>query len=479
MIGDVLARHQRRVHERLERLGRAVGVHRAEKAAAGVDRAGQLEGFGSAHLPDDDPVGPHREDELHQVAQRDLAGAVERRRPDLVVRAVDERNGELANLLARPDAVVRGRCREQRAEQRGLACSRLARDDDPAADLHERAEERRRRRAQRLPPDQLVEGDVADRVAPQRGREAIGDGCDRRREPRRTLQHTRLDQRVLRAEVPIGRGEQPVDNAPVLLLGCRRRQAAKMSVGIEVRDPTSFDEHLFDVGAGEELGQRAEVGDGADHAPPSPRAHRAGGSSRGARRVRSRRRPHGLRGARRRGRDRVAGAALRCTSAARRIVSYAPWSSVTRECATGGKRRDRGSRKRAGGMRVARDPTRLRRRASVGAGTKASVYGLDAGEDLGSDLAPAVRARGSAVHDDVQLGVGRVRQDVGEPRDEARDADRRWLTRHPRAHRLRSSPRARRVPAPGRFRPTRRCRRQPARTRREGTHDRSTSGART
>ena len=32
VLGDVLARHQRRVHERVHRIGRAVGVHRAQEA---------------------------------------------------------------------------------------------------------------------------------------------------------------------------------------------------------------------------------------------------------------------------------------------------------------------------------------------------------------------------------------------------------------------------------------------------------------
>ena len=53
-FGDVLARHQRRVHQRVERLGRAVGVDGAEEPAAGVDRTGELERFGAAHLADDD-----------------------------------------------------------------------------------------------------------------------------------------------------------------------------------------------------------------------------------------------------------------------------------------------------------------------------------------------------------------------------------------------------------------------------------------
>ena len=98
-LGDVLARHQRGVDERVERLGRAVRVHGAQEPAPGVDRPAELERLGAAHLADDDAVGPHRQHELHEVAQADLAGAVERRRAHLVVGAVGDRHRELADLL--------------------------------------------------------------------------------------------------------------------------------------------------------------------------------------------------------------------------------------------------------------------------------------------------------------------------------------------------------------------------------------------
>ena len=74
--------------ERVQRVGPAVGVDGAQEPAAGVDRTRELERLGAAHLADDDPIGPHGEHELHEVAERDLAGAVETGRPHLVVRAV-------------------------------------------------------------------------------------------------------------------------------------------------------------------------------------------------------------------------------------------------------------------------------------------------------------------------------------------------------------------------------------------------------
>ncbi len=122
-LGDVLPGHQRGVHQRVERFGRAVRVHRAEEAAAGVHRPAQLERLGAAHLTHHDPIRPHREHELHEVAQRDLAGAVERGRPDLVVGAVRDRHRELADLLTRPHAVTR-RARRRAARRRAWSCRR-------------------------------------------------------------------------------------------------------------------------------------------------------------------------------------------------------------------------------------------------------------------------------------------------------------------------------------------------------------------
>ena len=53
-----------------------VGVDRAEQAAAGVARSGQLVRLGTAHLADHQHVGPHAQALLHQLAQADLGLAL-------------------------------------------------------------------------------------------------------------------------------------------------------------------------------------------------------------------------------------------------------------------------------------------------------------------------------------------------------------------------------------------------------------------
>ncbi len=180
-LGHVLPRHQRGVHQSVERLRRAVGVNGAEEAAAGVDRAAELERLGAAHLADDDPIGPHRQHELHEVAQTDLAGTVERRGSHLVVRAVRDRHRQLADLLARAHAVARGRGREQRRRERRLARARFTGHRDPAAQLHQEPEERRRLGDKRVAIDEIVERDVAHDVATQRRRELIARPAEWRR----------------------------------------------------------------------------------------------------------------------------------------------------------------------------------------------------------------------------------------------------------------------------------------------------------
>src|SRR5262249_19778355 len=66
-----------------------------------------------------------------EIPQSDLAGAVERRRPHLVVRPVRDGNRDLTDFLATPDAVTRRLGRDESRRHRGLARPGLARDRHP------------------------------------------------------------------------------------------------------------------------------------------------------------------------------------------------------------------------------------------------------------------------------------------------------------------------------------------------------------
>ena len=57
-------------------------MQRAHRSVvAGVHRLQQVERLGTAHLADDDPLGTHAQAVPHEIAHRDLAGALEIGRP--------------------------------------------------------------------------------------------------------------------------------------------------------------------------------------------------------------------------------------------------------------------------------------------------------------------------------------------------------------------------------------------------------------
>ena len=144
-----------------ERLARAVGVQRAHRAVmAGIHGLQQVEGFRSAHLADDDPLGPHAQAVPHQVAHGDLAFALEIRRPRFEPDGVRLLQLQLGGVLAGDDALVVVDVAGEAVEQRGLAGAGAARDDgiDPAAadDLEDFGAFRR----DGAEPDQLLEREL-------------------------------------------------------------------------------------------------------------------------------------------------------------------------------------------------------------------------------------------------------------------------------------------------------------------------------
>ena len=114
--GDLLAdRADRQVHaghqhhglEAGERVARAVGVHRADRAVvAGVHRLQHVERRGVADLADDDAVGAHAQRVADQVADRDLALALDVRRARLEPDHVVLVQLELGGVLDGDDALV-------------------------------------------------------------------------------------------------------------------------------------------------------------------------------------------------------------------------------------------------------------------------------------------------------------------------------------------------------------------------------------
>ena len=82
--GQVVAGHQHHRLDARERVARRVGVHRGERAVvARVHRLEHVQRLGAADLADDDPVGAHAQRVADELADRDLALALDVLRPRL------------------------------------------------------------------------------------------------------------------------------------------------------------------------------------------------------------------------------------------------------------------------------------------------------------------------------------------------------------------------------------------------------------
>ena len=134
---QVHAGHQHHGLEAGQGVARTVGVHRGDRAVvAGVHRLQHVEGRGVADLTDDDAVGAHAQRVPHQVADLDLALALDVGRAGLEPQHVVLVQLQLGGVLDGDDALVVGDERRQHVERRGLAGAGAARDEDvePALD---------------------------------------------------------------------------------------------------------------------------------------------------------------------------------------------------------------------------------------------------------------------------------------------------------------------------------------------------------
>jgi hypothetical protein len=114
---------------------RGVGVERAHRAVmAGIHRLQQVEGLGSAHFADDDALGPHTQAVLDEVAHRDLPVALDIGRPGFEAHHMRLLQLQFGGVLAGDDALVVVDVVGQAVQQRGLARTGTAGDDDVAAD---------------------------------------------------------------------------------------------------------------------------------------------------------------------------------------------------------------------------------------------------------------------------------------------------------------------------------------------------------
>ena len=128
---EVEAGHQHEGLDTGERVTGAVGVDRGDRAVvAGVHGLEHVERLARTTLTDDDAVGAHPEAVLHEVADRDLALALDVRRAGLEREHVVLVELELLGVLDGDDALVGRDERRQHVEGRRLAGTGTAGHDD-------------------------------------------------------------------------------------------------------------------------------------------------------------------------------------------------------------------------------------------------------------------------------------------------------------------------------------------------------------
>ena len=259
---------------------RALRVHRRQRAVVpGVHRLQHVERLAAAHLAHDQPVGPHPQRVADELADRDVAAALEARGTRLEPHDVRPVDAELGRVLDRDDPLGRVDEPRERAEQRRLARGRAAADHESRPRAHAACEQ--------LPPrprvsdpalDELRQGERARREAPERQQRPVGR--DRRQhdvEPRAVgetgIDHRRASSMRRPAEARAARTRRA---AP------RRRRSARCALQAPAAlDPDLLrpvDEHLVDARVGEQ--RRERIGSGRTSGQPAPRTRRRQGCAR-------------------------------------------------------------------------------------------------------------------------------------------------------------------------------------------------------
>ena len=156
--GQVIARHEHHGLDAGERVARRVRVDGAERAVvARVHCLEHVESLCATDLADDDPVGAHAQGVANQLADCDLALALDVLGPRLEPEHVPLVQAKLGGVLDRDDAVrVRNRRRESVQEGR-LSGARTARDEDVQLGEHAALQELDSLRRQRAEADHVAE----------------------------------------------------------------------------------------------------------------------------------------------------------------------------------------------------------------------------------------------------------------------------------------------------------------------------------
>ena len=230
--GQVDAGHQHHGLEAGQGVARGVGVHgRDRPVVAGVHGLEHVERGTVADLTDDDPVGPHTQRVLDQVADVDLAATLDVRRAGLQAQHVLLVQLELGGVLDGDDALVGGDERRDDVERGRLAGAGTAGDDDVAAAEHAGPQEVAHGRREGAEGDQVgvgerVLGELADGEHRAVERDGRDDGVDAG-----AVGQAGVDQRAGLVDATADPADDLVDDAPQVRLagelGRRRGRACR------------------------------------------------------------------------------------------------------------------------------------------------------------------------------------------------------------------------------------------------------------
>lgn len=127
--GQIQPGHADHVFEPCQRIARAIGMHRRQRAlVTGIHRLQHVERFGAAHFAENDAVRAHAQRIAYQRALCDLALALDIGRARLEAQHMLLTQLQLGRVLDRDDALVGGNEAGQNIEQRRLAAAGTARD---------------------------------------------------------------------------------------------------------------------------------------------------------------------------------------------------------------------------------------------------------------------------------------------------------------------------------------------------------------
>ena len=213
------AAHQRHRLDPGERVTRAVRVDRRERAVvARVHRLEHVERLRAACLTDDHPVGPHAQRVAHELADLDLALALDVRRAGLERAHVLLREPELLGVLDRHDAVVVGNERRHDVQERRLPGAGSARDHRVELPANARVEKVRDLRRQRPEVDEIVDGvgllrEPADRQERTADRHRVDHRVDAR-----AVEQSGVDHRRRLVDAPADLADDLVDRPAQVVL---------------------------------------------------------------------------------------------------------------------------------------------------------------------------------------------------------------------------------------------------------------------